>query len=102
MLGIPPYYRNALMISLKRGGGRLPLKALALALGIGVFSGSSAMADGDGFAGMAQGPKVCKGGLGHHDRGGPGFGTLGYGGPGLYPGFQGFGLGYHPGYGYGG
>jgi membrane-associated protease RseP (regulator of RpoE activity) len=29
-------------------------------------------------------------------------GTLGYGAPGLYPGFQGFGLGYHRGYGYGG
>jgi hypothetical protein len=57
------------MISLVRGGGRLPVMALALALGIWVFSGSSAMADG---------------------------------GPGLYPGFQGFGLGYHPGYGYGG
>ena len=57
------------MISLVRGGGRLPVMALALALGIWVFSGPSAMADG---------------------------------GPGLYPGFQGFGLGYHPGYGYGG
>ena len=31
-----------------------------------------------------------------------GVGTLGYGPPGLYPGFQGFGLGYHLGYGYGG
>jgi hypothetical protein len=32
----------------------------------------------------------------------PGAGTLGYGPPGVYPGFQGFGLGYHLGYGYGG
>ena len=32
----------------------------------------------------------------------PGYGTLGYGGPGVYPGFQGFGLGYHLGNGYGG
>ena len=32
----------------------------------------------------------------------PGCGTLGYGPPGLHPGFQGFGLGYHLGYGYGG
>jgi membrane-associated protease RseP (regulator of RpoE activity) len=31
-----------------------------------------------------------------------GVGTLGYGPPGLFPGFQGFGLGYHLGYGYGG
>jgi len=29
-------------------------------------------------------------------------GTLGYGPPGVHPGFQGFGLGYHRGYGYGG
>jgi hypothetical protein len=29
-------------------------------------------------------------------------GTLGYGGLGLYPGFYGFGLSFHPGYGYGG
>jgi hypothetical protein len=32
----------------------------------------------------------------------PGAGPLGYGPPGIYPGFQGFGLGYHLGYGYGG
>jgi hypothetical protein len=36
---------------------------------------------------------------GHHATGA---GTLGYGGPGVYPGFYGFGLCYHPGYGYGG
>jgi hypothetical protein len=30
------------------------------------------------------------------------YGTLGYGPPGLFPGYQGFGLSYHPGYGYGG
>jgi hypothetical protein len=33
---------------------------------------------------------------------GSGPGTLGYGGPGIYPGHYGFGLGFHPGYGYGG
>ena len=71
------------MTSLVRGGGWLPLKAFALALGARIFHGSSVVAGGDGLAG-------------------PGYGTLGYGGPGLYPGFQGFGLGYHPGYGYGG
>jgi hypothetical protein len=31
-----------------------------------------------------------------------GYGTLGYGGAGLYPGFYGFGLSFHLGYGYGG
>jgi hypothetical protein len=30
------------------------------------------------------------------------FGTLSYGPPGVFPGFQGFGLAFHPGYGYGG
>ena len=38
----------------------------------------------------------------YHGRRGLGYGTLGYGPPGVYPGFHGFGLGYHPGYGYGG
>jgi hypothetical protein len=37
-----------------------------------------------------------------HGHGGLGYGTLGYGGIGLYPGFYGFGLSYHLGYGYGG
>jgi hypothetical protein len=85
------FLRNISMISLVRGGGRLPLKALALALGIWAFSTPSAKADGGGgeFDGM-----------GH--TGGSGYGTLGFGGYGLYPGFQGFGLSYHRGYGYGG
>ena len=39
---------------------------------------------------------------GHHKHSVPAAGTLGYAKPGLYPGFQGFGLGYHLGYGYGG
>jgi len=44
-------------------------------------------------------PKAKKG---HQVHGDSSYGTLGYGAPGLYPGFQGFGLGYHLGYGYGG
>ena len=39
---------------------------------------------------------------GPHQHDAPAVGTLGYGTPGLYAGFQGFGLGYHLGYGYGG
>src|SRR5207248_44563 len=35
-------------------------------------------------------------------HGGLGPGALGWGGPGLYPGFYGFGLSFHRGYGYGG
>jgi hypothetical protein len=65
------------MISLVRGGGKLPWE-LTLAWWIWVLSGSSAIAYGDGFEGVS------------------------YGGPGLYPGFFGFGLSYHLGYGYGG
>ncbi len=79
------------MNSLVRGTGRLLLQALALALGIWVFSGSSAMALGGGFQGVGQ-----------HGHDVSGCGTSGYGGYGLYPGFYGFGLGYHLGYGYGG
>ena len=47
-------------------------------------------------------PDVPQAVQGSHKHPGPGYGTLGYGRPGLYPGFQGFGLGYHLGYGYGG
>jgi hypothetical protein len=79
------------MTSLVRGGGWLPLKALALVLGAWIFHDSSVVAGGDGCAGPGPWSPV-----------GPGSGTLGYGPPGLYPGFQGFGLGYHLGYGYGG
>jgi hypothetical protein len=45
-------------------------------------------------------PTCHKAGL--HKHPGPPYGTLGYGKPGIYPGFQGFGLGYFLGYGYGG
>src|SRR5262249_23594003 len=37
-----------------------------------------------------------------HGHGGPGYGTLGYGGYGMYSGYYGFGLSFHLGYGYGG
>jgi hypothetical protein len=82
------------MIALVRDGGRLPWKALAMALGVWVFCDSSARADGDGLC-----PTCHKD---HAGARGPCGGTLGYGPPGVYPGFQGFGLGYHLGYGYGG
>jgi len=71
---------NSSIVSLLPGGGRLPLKALALAVGIWICSGS---------AGMAQG-----GGHGPYETG--------YEGGGPCPGFLGFGLSYHLGYGYGG
>lgn len=80
-----------MMASPARGGGGLGLRGLAWIMGVGIVAGA---------VGPARG-----GGLGLLDssaRRGPGGGTLGYGGPGLYPGFQGFGLSWHRGYGYGG
>ena len=82
------------MISPARGDGRLNLKVLALVLWIAAFSGSTAFAVDDGLDCMNQ-----TAGHGHHRYG---YGTLGYGGYSLYPGFHGFGLSYHLGYGYGG
>jgi hypothetical protein len=74
------------MNSLVRSDVKLRFRAVALILWIWVFSGSSAMTYGGEFEGIGD----------------PGRGFLGYGKGGLYPGFQGFGLKYHPGYGYGG
>jgi hypothetical protein len=88
------------------GSGKRRLTGIVLALaGLGV-SGAPAVASDDVPAGAARRPVVCaKCGKVHtgsgHDRA-KGLGTLGYGPPGLHPGFQGFGLGYHLGYGYGG
>jgi hypothetical protein len=69
------------------GSGRLIVRAVVFVVGIALVVASSSVA--------ADGPY-------HDGRGGNGVGTLGYGGPGLYPGYQGFGLSYHLGYGYGG
>ena len=71
---------NSSIASLLPGVGRLPLKALALAVGIWVCSGSWGMAQGGG-----HGPY-----------------ETGYEADGPHPGFLGFGLSYHLGYGYGG
>jgi hypothetical protein len=75
---------------------------VALALAGWVFSGGAALADDLGSAGTVPARKDHKGIKGRHVHAVSGAGTLGYGPPGLYPGFQGFGLGYHLGYGYGG
>jgi hypothetical protein len=88
------------MISLVRGGRRFPSTALAWALGIRVFIGLSAMSYGDESDGSAY--KVHTHDIGQHKPSGWCMGTLGYGPPGLYPGYYGFGLSFHRGYGYGG
>ena len=77
------------MISPIQSGRKLGLMLLALAAGLWVFFGSLATADDAVFEDQA-------------DHGQVGLGTLGYGGYGLYPGYDGFGLKFHPGYGYGG
>jgi hypothetical protein len=85
-----------------RCGGRLRRIILATGLGIGVVSASSCKADGGGPTDAWVCPKCQRPHNVVHTHPGNDSGTLGYGNPGLYPGFQGFGLGYHLGYGYGG
>jgi PDZ domain len=80
------------MLSLARGGGRLPLKAFAVALGLLVFAGTSVLADVDGHDDHHEG---------RFKHGHLGYGTLGWAPYGLYPGLYGFSLRWHPGYGYG-
>lgn len=79
------------MISLVRRGGETTLRTLALALAVWGFCGSLATCHGDGVDAPVSQPS-CP----------PGFGTLGWGPAGCNPGFQGFGLFFHRGYGYGG
>ncbi len=67
-----------------------------LVLGIGALAVSSTL------AGEPQAKKTRKMGILSHFHREPSYGTMGYGPPGLQPGFQGFGLGYHLGKGYGG
>jgi hypothetical protein len=117
------------MIAVVRGSGRLPVTALALAFGILTNGSGPVMADEDGYQlaapvapvpGVAVAPVPTEligpvpGGVIGPVPGGPvgpgpshnphkkGLGTLGYGPPGLFPGFYGFGLGFHLDYGYGG
>ena len=90
-----------IMISLARCPGSLLRKAAAVAMMAWGFLFSSVLSHGDDH--VAAAPKVKKSLVDYHSRRrGPAAGTLGYGPPGIYPGFQGFGLGYHLGYGYGG
>ena len=79
------------MITLMQGGGRLFPKALALALGMGIISGSWARSDDGPWDDAVEPGPVCP----------PGFGTLGWAPPDCYPGFYGFALSFHRGYGYG-
>ena len=75
--------------------------AIALALGTWLLGTSAATAQ-DGPPAAPRPPKGARPGKLLHRAKAESRGTLGYGPPGLHPGFQGFGLGYHTGYGYGG
>lgn len=82
--------------------GRFLLGGFVLALGGRGLPGSSAVAQTQGMAVAVPVPDPPRAVKGIHPHKKTGAGTLGYGPPGLHPGFQGFGLGYHLGYGYGG
>ncbi len=105
-----------------RSGGPLS-RAIVLASGVWTALAGSALAFQEGMVPpitpppqpvMAPAPTIAtspmivtapappQSGVPIATQGAPAMGTLGYGGPGLYPGFQGFGLKYHLGYGYGG
>ena len=90
------------MIGRFRYGGPLGRVAFAAGVAAWVLSAAPCRADGGAPAGAAVCPTCHQPHKGSHKHPGPGAGTLGYGPPGVYPGFQGFGLGYHLGYGYGG
>ncbi|MFO0893075.1 MAG: hypothetical protein U0790_28550 [Isosphaeraceae bacterium] len=88
--------RKPPLIATFGAGPRIVLTLSALAMGVWIAACRPAHAGGE-----ASPPcRAC--GRVHPPRGVDSLGTLGYGPPGVHPGFQGFGLGYHPGYGYGG
>jgi hypothetical protein len=79
------------MNAVVRRGGTSPVRTLVATLAIWVFAGPSSPSHG--------GDEVDIGPPGHE---GPGYGSLGWAPPGVYPGVYGFLLKFHPGYGYGG
>jgi hypothetical protein len=84
-----------------RSDGGPPWRRFSLGLGVWIGMISYGMADEKiPAANTTVCPKCQQLGPHHHD--GSTTGTLGSGKPGLNSGFQGFGLGYHLGYGYGG
>jgi len=88
------------MMMPSRDRGRSVSKAIVLSMGVWGLAGTPVMSLGADVA--APVCKVHKGGKCPDARRTQQAGTLGYGPPGFHPGFNGFGLGYHPGYGYGG
>lgn len=87
------------MISQVPKSGIFPGKALALAMGISISVAPSTVRGSEKPGNYPPMCLLC--GHSHNGSRGPGFGTLSYGGPFVYPGYWGFGLKFHPGYGYG-
>jgi hypothetical protein len=80
------------MLSIVRGGGRLPVTAFAMALGLCLWAGPCVLAGVDGQGDHAEG---------RFRHGHLGYGTLGWEPYGSYSGLYGFSLRWHRGYGYG-
>jgi hypothetical protein len=78
------------MMTLFPRDGRLSLGAIGVAFVLSVVCGSEGIAEDEGVS------------PGFFQHSVTGYGTLSYGGYGTYPGFPGFGLSFHRGYGYGG
>ena len=89
------------MIARICGGGRPPSMAVALALMASLLAGPSAFGS-DEQSLLSAGKKAQEPRKGLFGRHHASSGMLGSRPPGVKPGTRGFGLGYHPGYGYGG
>ena len=79
------------MVTLFGRDRRLPFGAFGLVIFLSVCCGPAGIAGDEG---------VSPGFFQQHSA--MGYGSLSYGGYAMYPGFPGFGLSFHPGYGYGG
>ena len=94
-------FKDLSMSSKAKRGVRLPLLALATGLGYWFLAVAPGIADDPSTTYAVSSPKRDKVYKYKPVAKVTGCGTLGYGTPGLHPGFQGFGLWYHLGYGYG-
>jgi hypothetical protein len=92
------------MTSLMKRDGSIFIHVRAAALGLAAFlcAARAAAWAGDAPPGPVQVQDTSKDCWSFFGFKSTSYGTPGYGVPGLVPGFQGFGLGYHLGYGYGG
>ncbi len=90
------------MTTLGLGGGRSLSIAILISVGLGATAAPSAAGPDDAPAPASNRQKPDRMAKLLPNRKADCRGTLGYGPPGIQPGFQGFGLGFHRGYGFGG